>query len=207
MMHGTVGEPASSPPRHIDTAGDMSGHLSSGGRIDVFNRPIDHIAYSVEDIDTAVGWWARCFGVGPFFIVDDIEFDKCIHDGKSCVFEHSAAFAAWGDVFVELQRITRAEPEVVSAGLRAGGKNMVNHVAYVVDDPERDSERLEGLGFKQFLYARRGPVAVRFHTAPFLGHAIEIHEANAFLDGFWKMIGDAARDWDGADPLRRIDAP
>ena len=38
------------------------------------------------------------------------------------------------------------------------------------------------------------------------GHLIELYEPSAGLLGFYAMVKNAAKDWDGSDPLRSITA-
>ena len=86
-----------------------------------------------------------------------------------------------------------------------GKGHAVNHVAFETATPEEDSARLEELGMPLFLFADFGPVQDRIHYAPFLGHAVEVHRESAFLTDFWNMIEGASKDWDGSDPLRRLE--
>ena len=70
----------------------------------LLRREVDHLGYIVEDIPTAVEGWAR-LGVGPFFHIPNVDFEVLHRRDEPCVFEHSAAFARWGDIGLELQQI------------------------------------------------------------------------------------------------------
>jgi hypothetical protein len=166
-------------------------------------RAIQHISYVVDDLERAVVEWGRIFGAGPFFLLDHIEFDEIQHDGAAASFDHSAAFGQWGPIAVELQQIHSIEPPSLDEQIRRRGP-AVNHVSYVADDAEAESRRLESLGLHQFLYAKTGPIEVRFHELPGMAHAVEIHQRNDFLEGFMAMTATAAEGWDGSEPLRAI---
>jgi catechol 2,3-dioxygenase-like lactoylglutathione lyase family enzyme len=70
-----------------------------------------HVGYWVDDLDTAVDAWRRDLGVGPFLVLRHVTFDRFVLtlDGQppvtDVVFDHSAAFAAWGSIVVELGQI------------------------------------------------------------------------------------------------------
>jgi hypothetical protein len=173
----------------------------------ILKHPINHIGYSVDDLKKTINYWADTFRVGPFFLIEDIKFDLASYHGKPCVFEHSAAFAKWGDIFLELQQIQIASPNPLASLLRVNGGCVVNHVAYITSELEQESTRLEAMGMPAALHLRSGPVIEWVHDAPFLGHAIEIHTASEFLDEFWAQIGEAADRWDGINPIRVMAAP
>jgi catechol 2,3-dioxygenase-like lactoylglutathione lyase family enzyme len=164
-------------------------------------RPISHVSYVVEDIERAVDFWVAMFGAGPFHVLERIEFDAIEHRGGPATLDHSAAFGQWGAIAVELQQVYDAQPAELAARV-AGGAPRVNHIAYISPDVEADSRRLEQAGMPRFMFAKLGPVEVTFHDAPALGHAIELHRESDHIYGFFGAIAEAARGWDGSEPLR-----
>lgn len=166
-------------------------------------RPIAHVGYTVKDIAAGVDLWTRAFGAGPFFQLGDVEFDELEHDGAPAIFEHSTAFGSWGKIAVELWEIHRLDP-VDSLGPRFGTVNQLNHVAYYVDDPQEEGDRLEALGFPLLVRAKVGEVELRLHDAPQLGHMIELQPQSDLTDRFQDGVAAAARDWDGTRPLREV---
>lgn len=167
----------------------------------IFDRPISHISYMVNDIPAAVGAWVSTFGAGPFYLLEHMEFDETEHNGAPVAWDHSAAFGQWGPIAVELQQIHSVEPPSLAQHISGHGY-AVNHVSYIVENPEEESARLEALGMPRFLYARFGPVEVTFHDVPWLSHAIEIHKDVEFINDFFGGMAKAAEGWDGTDPLR-----
>jgi len=170
----------------------------------ILGRPIVHISYEVPDIRAAVDMWVSTFGAGPFFLLERQVFDQVTHNDAPAVWDHSAAFGQWGPIGVELQHTFEIEPAETLRAQVVGRGMSPNHVAYLAKDPDGESARLAQLGFPQVLFAQRGPVELRFHYVPLLGHAIEIHKESDFILDFFAMIARAADSWDGTDPLRTV---
>ena len=165
-------------------------------------RTPDHIGFHVAKIGPAVDHWAK-LGAGPFFHRTDIRFDEVTFRGEPCTFEHSHAFGCFGDMLIELQEIHACSPPALARILMPGGGPAMNHIAYVSDDPERDSAELADAGFPLFLQAALGPIEVRFHDARHaLGCAIEIHRRSDPLVASRARFRAAASGWDGVDRLR-----
>jgi len=71
---------------------------------------LHHVGYWVEDLDSAIKQWSRDLGVGPFNVIEHVPFDSFVltadgQEHRDVVFDHSAAFAAWGPVVVELGQV------------------------------------------------------------------------------------------------------
>ena len=170
----------------------------------LLTHKIDHIGYSVPDIKTAINHWATTFGVGPFLVMEQVKYDLASYHGKPCIFESSAAFAKWGDIFLELQQIQTASPDPVASLLRFNSGYVVNHVGYVTSEPERESARLAAIGMPAVVRFQFGPLVTSIHDAPFLGHAIEINTASELLDDLRAQASEVADQWDGIDPIRMV---
>lgn len=167
------------------------------------NRTVSHISYVVADIEQAANFWAKTLGAGPFFIIENIKFDKVTHKDKPCTFEHSAAFGQWGSIAIELQHIHHLAPHTLTELLIPGPLPIINHVSYVSPEPEKDSAELSANGYELFLYAKFGEVEVRFHnTRAIVGQPIEIHRKCQFIDDFFNEVAAVARGWDGKNILR-----
>ena len=74
-------------------------------------------------------------------------------EGEPCTFDHSSAIGKWGPIFLELIELHEVTPELESRYYTggAGGSNIA-HVAYIVDDPAAEGDRLEAAGMPRFLY-------------------------------------------------------
>ena len=159
---------------------------------------INHLAYVVDDLPQAVTFWTSTMGAGPFYLLDHVAFDYVTYLGEPAVFSHSAAFGQWGELVVELQQLHDLQPH----GLRERLDRPMNHVAYVCADAAAVSAALDAEGLPMYLHAGFGPVEVRFHDVPQLGHSVELHQDSPFLQDFFDGLRRTAQNWDGRDPLR-----
>jgi hypothetical protein len=153
--------------------------------------------------------WSTPSGIGPFLVHDHVTFSSfALPDGVEVAdpFDHSAAFAAWGPIVLELAQIHAIEPWLADAyGTRQRG---AGHVSWVVDDLAAESARLESLGCSLIHTASAGAVQVAWHTGGTLfPHPIEVHRAGAPILGMHARLTTLAEGWDGTDPMRPIGGP
>ena len=154
-------------------------------------RRLHHVGYWVDDLDAALKQWGQDLGVGPFDVIGHMTFDSFVLtvDGqqyRDVVFDHSAAFAAWGPVVVELSQVHAIDDRLAAAyGSAAGGPaGVVSHVSWVVPDVEQESARLARLGCRLINTARSGPISVAWHDGgPLFPHPIEVHQHNDVIAG------------------------
>jgi hypothetical protein len=157
------------------------------------------IAYAVDDAERAATTWAAR-GIGPFFVRGHIEVTHARIRGEPARFDHSSAFAQWGDVMIELihQHDRGPQPVVGTSGL--------HHVAHFVDDFAAATAALTTAGHLEVLYGETATgTPFAFHDAlAERGHLIEIYERTAPLGRFYDMVRDAAVGWNGTDPVRHL---
>ena len=173
---------------------------------------LHHIGYYVDDLGAAVHRAVRDLGIGPFLLHEHITFDDftCadgIADSAPVTFDHSAAFAAWGPLVLEL-----AEVHAIDAGLAAAygvEPGAMSHVSWIVDDLAAEHDRLVALGCAPINTARTGPIHVSWHAGgPLFPHPIEVHESNVAIDGMHARLAGLADGWDGVtDRIRPMRPP
>ena len=78
-------------------------------------HPLHHVGYWVDDLDEAVDRAVRTLGVGPFLVHRNIRFASfTLADGTEITepawFDHTAAFASWGSIVLELGVVHSADP-------------------------------------------------------------------------------------------------
>jgi catechol 2,3-dioxygenase-like lactoylglutathione lyase family enzyme len=156
-------------------------------------RRLHHVGYWVEDLDAALKQWSQDLGVGPFDVIGHLTFESfvLVVDGeqyRDVVFDHSAAFAAWGPVVVELSQVHAIDDRLAAAyGVSGGvapGAGVVSHVSWVVPDVAAESDRLARLGCRLINTAQSGPVSVAWHDGgPLFPHPIEVHQHNEVIAG------------------------
>lgn len=168
---------------------------------------LHHIGYWVDDLGAAVARAARDLGIGPFLVHDHITFDSFEYGPSIAsrpdpvVFDHSAAFAAWGPLVVELGQVHAIDPGLAAAYGVAPG--VVSHVSWIVDDLATEAQRLTDLGCRLINTARTGPIHVSWHTGGDLfPHPIEVHEANPAILGMHPRLCALMASWDGHELMQ-----
>jgi Glyoxalase/Bleomycin resistance protein/Dioxygenase superfamily len=164
-------------------------------------QPVHHVGYWVDDLGSALTRWSQDLGVGPFQVIEHVPFEEfvLVVDGQrddDVVFDHSAAFAAWGPVVVELGQVHAIDDRLAAAygvapaayGIAPGAYGIapgaVSHVSWVVPDLEQESARLARLGCRPINTARSGPISVAWHDGgPLFPHPIELHQHNDVIAG------------------------
>jgi hypothetical protein len=129
---------------------------------------LHHIGYWVDDLDAAMKQWSRDLDVGPFDVIEHIAFEEFVLGAAGrarddVVFDHSAAFAAWGPVVVELGQVHAIDDRLAAAYRVTPGA--ISHVSWVVPDVGQESVRLERLGW------------------PLFPHPVELHQHNDVIAG------------------------
>jgi len=172
--------------------------------------PVMQLGFVVPDLERAARHWAG-LRIGPFFLLEHIQFAECAYRGAPVRFDMSAALAQWGPVQVELIEQHDDVPTVYTdrAVARTGG---LHHVGVMTDSIAAELERLPGTGISA---VQSGSAAngIRFAyldtdalPGSHPGAMIELIQRCPAIDGFFGMVRDAARDWDGTEPLRAIRA-
>lgn len=161
------------------------------------------LAYVVTDVTTAARRWAEQHGAGPFFVSPHIEVTDVVYRGRPAHFDHSTALGQLGGLMIELLQDHGEGPSAVR-DLYAPGETGLHHVAHFVDDLHAETARLGELGYRLAQSALARGVT-RFHyidTVAERGHMLELYEPGPSLLATYNRVADAARGWDGSDPLR-----
>lgn len=177
--------------------------------ISAIGKPMQ-IAFVPEDFDAALKHWTQNMGVGPFFVMEGIvlEDGRFLGEPSDCKF--TIALAQWGDVQIELIRQDNDAPSIYRGDYRPAGGAM-HHVCLLTDDIAGARAAVEAGGGKVLvegkvgadgavIYADCGPAATR----PNAGAIVEILQPALGSEGFFAMIAEAAKGWDGSDPVRVV---
>jgi hypothetical protein len=169
---------------------------------------LHHLGYWVDDLDAAVEHAAHTLGLGPFLVHRNIRFSSfTLADGTEITdpayLDHSAAFAAWGPIVLELGQVHAIDPKL-AAGYGLGNTG-TGHVSWVVPELAAESARLEHLGCRLIHTASLGEVEVAWHEGgPLFPHPIEVHRAGAPILGMHPRLSELADGWDGRDRQRSM---
>lgn len=166
--------------------------------------PLRQMGYVVPDIEAAMRHWIDVCGVGPWFYFDHYSVSDWNYRGTPYPAIHvSVALSNWGDVQIELIQQRCDTPSMFRDFIAAGG-NGLQHWAVWPQNYDEVLGRALGLGFA---VAQSG--ATPRGRAAFLtkggndGTVVELSETGQARLEFAARIRDAARQWDGTDPIRR----
>jgi methylmalonyl-CoA/ethylmalonyl-CoA epimerase len=166
--------------------------------------PIDQIGYVVANLDRSIARWRERHGIGPWTVFRNVRLDGH-HLGEPVTVAMDVGLAYRGDVQIELIHVTN---EARSPYRDADGQPLVglHHVAWVVDDLDAALARLTSRGLRVVFEARNPATRVAYlDDIDDPGMRIEVIEGTGMRDMIARGIAEA-RAWDGADPVRIIDA-
>ncbi len=166
---------------------------------------ITQLGYVVRDIRAAMDRWIET-GVGPWYLVEEVETDYFRYRGEDSPMRMSVALANSGDVQIELIQQLDDSPSMYRDFLEAGNEGL-QHVAYWTTDFQELLDRAIGQGFtvgqEGSIGGERGRF-VYFDTEHHPGTVIEISDISGSKGRFFEHIRDAAARWDGTNPIRVV---
>ena len=166
------------------------------------------LGYVVRDIHAAMAWWLNSARIGPWFYMERSVLPQLTYKGQ--VHENpnfSAAFANSGEMQIELIQQNCDTPSAYRDFLQAGGTGLHHWSSWPTPAQYAARRRealasgyvaeMEGGGPRgAFVYfSRDGVSAPLFEMAEMVPARIE----------FFGRVREAARDWDGRDPIRDRD--
>lgn len=166
---------------------------------------IMQMAYVPRDFDAALAFWTEQMGVGPFFVRQNVTFERALYRGAPAEITFDMALSYWGDIQIELIRPLGEASGIFSEWLRDDGAGL-HHVCVVVDDIGQARAAAEAAGHALLQEAwMPGGVgeAIYVDTGGGPGTIVEyIQLAPPLLAGFAAMKA-AARAWDGSESVRQ----
>jgi methylmalonyl-CoA/ethylmalonyl-CoA epimerase len=164
--------------------------------------PVMQIAFVPKDFDAAVRYWTENMGVGPFFLMENIQLGDMRYLGEpsDCVF--SIAIAYWGDMQIELIRQDNNAPSIYRG--QEGGA--LHHTCVLTDDIENARRITEESGATILVEGKVAPdgAVLYVDTGGGPGSIVEILQMSSGSEGLFAMIKAASVGWDGSDPLRKL---
>jgi methylmalonyl-CoA/ethylmalonyl-CoA epimerase len=165
---------------------------------------IIQLAYLPEDFDAALKYWTQTVGVGPFFLMENIALGEMKYRGAPSGAMFSIAIGYWGDIQIELIRPENDEPSIYNGEYAV--KDRMHHVCIFVDSIADARRACAEAGAEILVEGKVGDsgevIYVDAGGGP--GHIIELLQPMAGSEGLFDMMRDAARNWDGSEPLRKI---
>lgn len=165
--------------------------------------PVAQMSYIVPDLEAAVRFWTGTMGAGPFFLMPHVAVPWMSYRGQETQVDFSVALGYWDDMQIELVVQHNDAPSVYRDGLLSAAG--LHHVCLLTPDMAQARTMLAAAGAEivqegrldggEFLYADT-------HGGP--GTMVEVLQAPPALLTLFAEMRDAARGWDGAEPLRRL---
>jgi len=168
--------------------------------------PVMQLGFVVPDLEAAARHWIR-LGIGPFYLLDRVDFADCHYLGKPVDFHMSVALAQWGAVQVELIQ-QRDEVPTIYTNFPLARQGGLQHLGVLVDSVDDHLQRLgkEGIqpvqGGSTTAGTRFAYVDTDRLPGAHPGAMIELIERSPAIESYFERVRRAAEDWDGSRPLR-----
>lgn len=161
------------------------------------------LGYTVDDMEKAARHWAITYGAGPFFLFDEAPISGALTGkGEPTTIGLGAAVGQWGSVQIELMQWRVIDDAHISSIMTAPG---FNHVAYFSEDSAAEAAKLAADGIPVLASLKFGTTPVYWHDGRATsGHLVEHFPRDEAIEGLFRTVAEAAIDWDGADPIRRL---
>jgi methylmalonyl-CoA/ethylmalonyl-CoA epimerase len=166
---------------------------------------IMQLAYVPADFDATLKFWIETVGAGPFFALDHVKLNDVKYRGAPVEIDFSMVIGYWGDLQIELIRQHNDVPSIYKAW-RDDGSEGLHHVCLLVDDMAHARAVCAAAGARvaQEGFVPNGGEVIYVDTGGGPGTMVEILKPGPGSREFFAMMRDAARGWDGSDPVRRL---
>ena len=162
------------------------------------------LGFVVADVVSAARRWSETFGAGPFY-VQRIHDAPCTYRGATSAVSMELAVAQAGPVQIELIAQT-CDRGSVYRELELAGGGAFHQVCTLVDDYAATLDRYRARGLEiacEFTVEGAPPVAYVDTVAEF-GFFTEVAGRTDAFVAHLTQVADAARSWDGTDPVREV---
>lgn len=163
------------------------------------------ICWVVPDLHKAIEHWTTQAGVGPFFYFADVSYENGIYRGKPWKpVKFHAAIAQAGNMQIELVTQLEEGPSMFSE-LAPAGESRLHHMSTYTDNFDADLDHYLSHGAEVvFTGLMKGAQVCWLDTVSTLGFMTELITSNPEKEKVFAMFRDAAKDWDGSDPIRTL---
>jgi hypothetical protein len=179
----------------------VGGRSAPGGGL--LTLTVNQIGWVVDGIDEAVRYWVDVLGVAPFFVYRDFTLAECYYRGEPVTLTISVAYGQAGAIQVELIEQIGDTP---SPYLGIVSRD-AHHVAFWTPAYDRhvDTYRTRGLVDLMWGSASGKPDERFVYFSPSgPGPMVEVTEVHPPKMETYRAIAEAARTYDGTDPVREV---
>ena len=164
--------------------------------------PMRQIGMVVRDIEGAMKHWAEQCGIGPWFYAERLLLTEFRYQGRPYDIHMSVALANSGDVQLELIQQRCDSPSLYRDFLAAGNEGLQHWASWPVNYQEMLTRALEsGWRVGHEGNSPRGRFTY-FHSEGHPGTIVELAEPTTNRMVVFDAIREAAKSWDGKDPIR-----
>ncbi|TXG98666.1 MAG: VOC family protein [Rhodocyclaceae bacterium] len=165
---------------------------------------IIQIAYLPADFDGALRHWTETMGVGPFFLMENVRLGDMRYRGEPSDAVFSIAIGYWGDIQIELIRAENDAPSIYTGEYAVTDR--MHHVCIFVDSIADARKACAEIGAEILVEGKVGDTGevIYVDAGGGPGNVVELLQPMEGSEGLFAMMKQAARDWDGSDPLRKI---
>ncbi len=166
------------------------------------DRTVFQNAWVVDDVEAACLKWVREMGVGPFYVTEYTDqITDVTYRGRPGELKMFVAIAQAGPVQIEL-----IQPTTSLCAYRDSvptGEVGFHHMCVWTHDLEADTAWFADLGYEAANIGHAGDIHFAYYdTRPLMGCMLEVvTPADSIVERF-RLIADAAVNWDGTDPIR-----
>jgi hypothetical protein len=160
------------------------------------------LAFFPTDFDATMKYWIETVGVGPFFVLNDVRLDDMKYKGQPTDAVFTMAIGYWGDIQIELIKTNSDAPSLYAGEYAV--RDRLHHVCVFVESIAEARAACAEVGAEIIVEGNVGPdgAVIYVDAGQGPGHVIEYLQPMAGSEGLFQMMKDAARDWDGSDPIR-----
>ncbi len=167
--------------------------------------PVMQIAFVPTDFDAALAYWTQVMGVGPFYLIQNIELGDMRYLGEPTDCKFSLALAYWGEMQIELIRPENDAPGIYRGEYGVSGE-VLHHTCILTDDLAQARKIAEAAGAKVLVEGTVGDDGgvIYVDTGGGAGSIVEILQPASGSESLFAMIKAASVGWDGSDPVRKL---
>jgi len=166
--------------------------------------PVMQLAWLPEDFDAALRHWTEVMGVGPFFLLENIELANMRYLGAPTTAKFTLALSYWGDTQIELIRPENDEPSIYNGEYAV--RDRLHHVCLLVDDIADAYAACAAQGAEIIVEGDVGDSGKVIYADPGggPGSLVEMLQSQPGTADLFAMIQQTAATWDGSDPVRKL---
>ncbi len=166
---------------------------------------MQQVCYVVDDLEKALDFWTKELKVGPFFLFEHLALDNQRYRGQPATEDADVTIALGntGAVQIELAFQHNDAPSVWKKEWSDAGRRGIHHFGFIPEDYPANFQSFVDRGYEPaFECDIGGSPLCYFDFLNELGHFVEFWENSPLYRDIFRTTEEAARGWDGSDPVR-----